>query len=146
MKTWALLLATLLLTGCATKAYRAVESECAPQAWSDYPEQKMQMVQTRQRVIHVTTGMQNCYTHRDGKHTHTVCNPITRPEFITYQEAVVVDQNEAVRNMAIASCSANLCMQRYGNAKCKTDQQLVPLQATEPAPSSAPVPQPISAQ
>jgi hypothetical protein len=146
MKTWVLVLATVLLTGCATKAYRAAEGECAPQAWSDYPEQKVQMVQTRQRVIHVATGMQNCFTHRNGKHTHTVCNPITRPEFITYQEAVVVDQNEAVRNMAIASCSANLCMQRYGNAKCKTDQQLVPLQATEPAPSSAPVPQPISAQ
>ena len=95
------------------------------------------MVQTRQRLIHVATGMQNCYTHRDGKHTHTVCSPITRPEFITYQETVVVDQNEAVRNMAIASCSANLCLQRYGNAKCKTDQLLVPLQVTEPAPISA---------
>jgi hypothetical protein len=73
-----------------------------------------------------------------------VCNPITRPEFITYQEAVVVDQNEAVRNMAIASCSANLCLQRYGNAKCKTDQLLAPLPSIEPVPS--PAPQPISAQ
>ena len=146
MKLWLLVLATALLTGCATKAYRAAEGECAPQAWSDYPEQKVQMVQTRQRVIHVATGMQNCYTHRDGKHTHTVCNPITRPEFITYQETVVVDQNEAVRNMAIASCSANLCMQRYGNAKCKTDQLLVPLPPIEPTSFPVPVPQPISAQ
>jgi hypothetical protein len=144
MKLWFLVLAALLLTGCATKAYRAVEDECKPQAWADYPESKVQLVQTRQRVIHVATGMQNCYTHRDGKHTHTVCNPITRPEFITYQEAVVVDQNEAVRNMAIASCSANLCLQRYGNAKCKTDQLLAPLPLIEPAPSL--VPQPISAQ
>jgi hypothetical protein len=145
MKTWVLVLA-VLLTGCATKAYRAVESECAPQAWADYPENKVQVVQTRQRVIHVTTGMQNCYTHRNGKHMHTVCNPITRPEFITYQETVVIDQNEAVRNMAIASCSANLCLQRYGNAKCKTDQLLVPLPPIESAPSPALVPQPISAQ
>ena len=136
MKTWVLVLATLLLTGCATKAYRAVEGECAPQAWVDYPEQKVQMVQTRQRVMHVATGMQNCYTHRDGKHTHTVCNPITRPEFITYQETVVIDQNEAVRKMAIASCSANLCVQRYGNAECKTEQQLVPV----PTPLPDPVP------
>ena len=146
MKTWVLVLVTVLLTGCATKAYRAVESECAPKAWSDYPESKVQVVQTRQRVIHVATGMQNCYTHRDGQHTHTVCNPITRPEFMTYQETVVVDQNEAVRNMAIASCSANLCLQRYGNAKCKTDQLLVPLQSTEPAPFSVPAPQPIPVQ
>jgi hypothetical protein len=146
MKTWVLVLATVLFTGCATKAYRAVESECAPQAWADYPENKMQVVQTRQRVIHVSTGMQNCYTHRDGKHTHTVCNSITRPEFITYQETVVIDQNEAVRKMAIASCSANLCVQRYGNAKCKTDELLVPLSPIEPEPLPALVPQPISAQ
>ncbi len=144
MKARYLVWATVLLTGCATQAYRAVEAECAPQAWTDYPENKVQVVQTRQGVIHVTTGMQNCFTHRDGKHTHTVCSPITRPELVTYQEAVVVDQNEAVRNMAIASCSANLCVQRYGNAKCKTDQLLVPLPPVEPSPM--PVPQPISAQ
>ena len=150
MKFLFLVLATLLMTGCATKAYRAVEGECKPQAWADYPESKVQVVQTRQRVIHVATGMQNCYTRSDGKHTHTVCNPITRPEFIAYQETVVIDQNEAVRDMAIASCSANLCMQRYGNAKCKTDQLLVPLPSTspEPAPATflAPVPQPDLAQ
>jgi hypothetical protein len=128
MKTWALVLATLLLTGCATKAYRAVESECEPQAWVDYPENKVQVVQTRQRVIHVSTGMRSCFSTRDGAHINTICNDITRPEYIPYQETVVVDQNEAVRKMAIESCVANLCVQRYGNAKCKTEQLLVPVQ------------------
>ncbi len=148
MKFLFLVLAVLLMTGCATKAYRAVEGECKPQAWADYPESKVQVVQTRQRLINVATGMQNCYTRSDGKHTHTVCSHITRPEFIAFQETVVIDQNEAIRDMAIASCSANLCMQRYGNAKCKTDQQMVPLPSTspDPAPFLAPVPQPISAQ
>ena len=127
MKTWALLLATLLLTGCATKAYRAVESECALQAWADYPENKVQVVQTRQRVIHVSTGMRSCFSTRDGAHINTICNDITRPEYIPYQETVVIDQNEAVRKMAIESCAANLCVQRYGNAQCKTEQLLVPV-------------------
>jgi hypothetical protein len=136
MKIWVLVLATLLLTGCATKAYRAVESECAPQAWADYPESKIQMVQTRQRVIHVSTGMRNCFSRRDGNQVHTICNDITRPEYIPYQETVVIDQNEAVRKMAIASCSANLCVQRYGNAQCKTDQLLMPVPT--PSPSVAP--------
>jgi hypothetical protein len=85
-------------------------------------------VQTRQRVIYVSTGMRTCFSTRDGAHTNTICNDITRPEYIPYQETVVVDQNEAVRNMAIASCSANVCLQRYGNAQCKTDQLLVPVQ------------------
>ena len=119
---------TVLLAGCATQAYRAVEGECAPQAWADYPENKVQVVQTRQRVIHVSTGMRNCYTTRDGAHTHTLCNDLTRPEYIPYQEKVVIDQNETVRKMAIASCAANLCLQRYGNAQCKTDQLWVPVQ------------------
>jgi hypothetical protein len=127
MKVWFVVLVTALLTGCATKAYRAVESECAPQAWADYPENKVQVVQTRQRVIHVSTGMRSCFSTRDGAHTSTICNDITRPEYIPYQETVVIDQNEAVRKMAIESCAANLCVQRYGNAKCKTDQLVAPV-------------------
>jgi hypothetical protein len=138
MKRWILILAAVLLTGCATKAYRAVEGECAPQAWADYPQNKVQVVQTRQRVIHVSTGMRNCFTRQDGNHLRTFCNDITRPEFINYQELVVIDQNEAVRNMAIASCAANVCVQRYGNAQCKTEQLLVPLPS--PAPTSSPEP------
>ncbi len=134
------MLATVLLTGCATKAYRAVESECAPQAWADYPESKVEVVQTRQRVVHVSTGMRNCFSRRDGNQVHTICNDITRPEYIPYQETVVIDQNEAVRKMAIASCSANVCVQRYGNAQCKTDQLLVPLSPVlaEPVPQAVP--------
>ena len=128
MKAGVLVLVTVLLTGCATKAYRAVEGECAPQAWADYPQSKVQVVQTRQRVIHVFTGMRNCFRRVEGNQVHTICNDITRPEYIPYQETVVIDQNEAVRKMAIASCSANLCVQRYGNAQCKTDQLLVPVQ------------------
>ena len=128
MKVWFLVLTATLLTGCATQAYRAVEAECAPQAWADYPENKLQVVQTRQRVIHVSTGMRSCYTTRDGAHTHTICNDVTRPEYIPYRETVVIDQNEAVRKMAMESCAVNLCLQRYGNAKCKTDQMLVPVQ------------------
>ena len=128
MKVWFLALTAELLTGCATQAYRAVEAECAPQAWVDYPENKLQVVQTRQRVIHVSTGMRSCYTTRDGAHTNTICNDVTRPEYIPYRETVVIDQNEAVRKMAIESCAVNVCLQRYGNAKCKTDQMLVPVQ------------------
>ncbi len=121
------LLVATLLAGCATPAYRAVEQECTPAAFADYPIHKVQVVQHRQRVIHVSTGMRSCYVVREGAHAHTICNDVTRPEFIPYQELVVVDQNESVRQMAIASCVANLCVQRYGNRECKTDQLLVPV-------------------
>jgi hypothetical protein len=128
MKFLLCLLAAAMLSGCATKAYRAVERECSPAAFTDYPENKIQVIETRQRVIHVATGLRNCYTSKEGNQTHTICTDVTRPEFITYREAVVVDQNQAVRNMAIASCSKNLCLQRYGNDTCETDQILMPVQ------------------
>jgi len=121
------LVGAALLSSCATKAYRAVEQECTPAAFADYPVNKVQVVQTRQRVIQVSTGMRSCFSTRDGVHINTICNDITRPEYIPYQEMVVIDQNEAVRNMAIESCTVNLCLQRYGNAKCKTDQLWVPV-------------------
>jgi hypothetical protein len=84
--------------------------------------------------------MRNCFSRRDGNQVHTICNDITRPEYIPYQETVVIDQNEAVRKMAIASCSANVCVQRYGNAQCKTDQLLVPLSpvVAQPVPQAVP--------
>jgi hypothetical protein len=137
MKPWFLMMmAAVLLSGCATKAYRVVEQECASVALADYPVNKVQVIETRQRVMHVATGMRNCYTRRDGDHVHTICNDITRPEIINYQELVVVDQNEVVRNMAIASCATNLCVQRYGNAQCTTDQLLVPVPSPAALPAS----------
>ena len=128
----AIIMGVLLLSGCASKAYRAVEQECIPAAMADYPENKVQVIQTRQRMVNVATGMRSCYSSRDGNQVRTVCNDITRPELITYQESVVVDQNEAVRRMAIDTCAANLCLQRYGNTTCKTDELLVPVTTHSP--------------
>jgi hypothetical protein len=122
-----------LLSGCATKAYRSVERECAPAAFSDYPENKMQVIENRQRIVNISTGLRSCFTTKDGNQIHTICSPITRSELVSYPEMVVIDQNEAVRRMAIESCAANLCMQRYGNAQCKTDQLWVPVPSPAPA-------------
>ena len=122
-----MLVGAFVLSGCATKAYRVVENECTPAAFADYPENKIQVIETRQRVVNISTGMRHCYTTKDGNQTNTFCSVITRPEIVTYQEAVVIDQNEPIRRSAIESCAANLCLQRYGNAKCKTDELLVPL-------------------
>jgi len=127
MKRFFLLLVTVLLSGCATEAYRAAAQECSPAALRDYPVNLLQVIQTRQRVIQVGTGLHTCSTVKDGNQTRTVCTDITRPEWVTYQEMAIVDQNDEVRKMAIQSCTQNLCLQRYGNADCKTDVLLVPV-------------------
>ena len=124
----------MCVSGCATEAYRAAAQECSPEAWRDYPVNRIQVIQTRQRVIQVGTGLQSCSSVKEGNQTRTLCTDITRPEWVTYQEMAVVDQNEEVRKMAIQSCTQNLCLQRYGNPDCKTDNLLVPVPATTPAP------------
>ena len=138
MKRVCLLLLTVLLSGCATEAYRAVERECSPAAFQDYPVSQVQVIQTRQRVIEVATGFRNCSTFKDGNQTRTICTDVTRPEFLSYQELVVIDQNEAVRKKAIESCAKHLCVQRYGNEACKTDVLLVPVPEPVLAPTTVP--------
>lgn len=127
MKPFYALCLLMCLSGCATEAYRAVERECSPAALQDYPVYRVTVIQTRQRVIQVPTGLRNCSTVKEGHQTHTICTDITRPEFVPYQEVVVVDQNEAVRKMAIQSCAKHLCIQRYGNDACTTDVLLAPV-------------------
>ena len=138
MKRVCLLLLTVLLSGCATEAYRAVERECSPAAFQDYPLSQIQVIQTRQRVIEVATGFRNCSTFKDGNQTRTICTDVTRPEFFSSQELVVIDQNEAVRKKAIESCAKHLCVQRYGNEACKTDVLLVPVPEPVLAPTTVP--------
>ena len=138
MKRVCALLLTVLLSGCATEAYREVERECSPAAFRDYPVSQVQVIQTRQRVIEVATGFRNCSTFKDGNQTRTICTDVTRPEFLSYQELVVIDQNEAVRKKAIESCAKHLCVQRYGNEACKTDVLLVPVPEPVLAPTTVP--------
>lgn len=128
----------LCVSGCATEAYRTAENECSPAAWRDYPVKMIQTIQTRQRVIQVGTGLKNCSTVKEGNQTRTVCTEVTRPEWVTYQDVAVVDQNEEVRKMTIQTCAQNLCLQRYGNTDCETDTLQAPVPATTPA--SVPVP------
>jgi hypothetical protein len=128
MKLLFVVLLGVFLSGCATKAYRGVEHECSPAAFNDYPVVNVRTIETRQRWVDVATGARSCFTTKEGNQTHTICTEITRPELITYQEIVIVDQNQAIRDKAIQACSKNLCLQRYGNAECKTDEVLVPVQ------------------
>ncbi len=134
MKLWLVALLSVFVCGCATQAYRGVEHECSPAAFNDYPVAYVRTLETRQRWVEVGTGARSCVTSKEGNQTRTFCTEITRPELFTYPEVVTVDQNQAIRDKAIQACSKNLCLQRYGNAECKTDQVLVPLPAPVPVP------------
>jgi hypothetical protein len=108
-----------VLTACATPEYRAAQSQCAPSAFTQFPIQQVSTWVTLHRVIQVPTGQSHCTTTQQGQVAHTVCNPVTRPEFIPYQQMVMTDANESARNAVIQSCANQLCLQRYGNPDCK---------------------------
>ena len=139
---FALILVGLWLTGCATQEYRRVQAECLPAAQHDYPPELVHGTVTRQRMVPIFMG-RSCSVAPGGG---TICHDVVQQQWIPYQESAVIDRNEAVRNSAIESCAKNLCLQRYGNAECKTDVRLVPIASPieAPAPLLQPVPIPQS--
>jgi hypothetical protein len=140
MKTlsrWFALSLLVWLTGCATQEYRRVEAECTPAALHDYPAEMVHGTVTRQRMVPIFMG-RSCSTAPGG---NTICHDLVQQQWVPYQESVVMDRNEEIRNSAIRACAKNLCVQRYGNAECKTDVRLVPVgPAVELSPQVMPVP------
>ncbi len=51
--------------------------------------------------------------------TTNVCRPGMRPATEYYDEPGTVDVNAAGRERYVSDCAANLCMQQFGNARCK---------------------------
>lgn len=135
MKTlsrWFVLSLLVWLTGCATQEYRRVEAECTPAALQDYPAEMVHATVTRQRMVPIFMGRSCSVSSRGG----TICHDLVQQQWVPYQESVVMDRNEAIRNRAIQACAKNLCAQRYGNAECQTDVRLVPVgPAVEVLPS-----------
>lgn len=51
--------------------------------------------------------------------TTNVCRPGMRPMVEYYDEPGTVDVNSDGRERYVADCAASLCMQQFGNARCK---------------------------
>ena len=130
-----------LFTGCATQEYRRIEAECTPAALQDYPAEMVHATVTRQRMVPIFMG-RSCSVSPGGG---TICHDLVQQQWVPYQESVVMDRNEAIRNSAIQACAKNLCVQRYGNVQCKTNERLIPVGPAVELPSQvmpAPMPMP----
>jgi len=117
----AFLLIPLLLLGCATQEYRQAENECTYDANRRFPINNVSEVVTVTRPIEVPTGQTNCTTNYFGNQATTTCQQVTRTEFRNFQETRIVDLNRDIRQNAINSCTAQICMRRYGNTECKVN-------------------------
>jgi len=81
----------------------------------------------RSRVVEVPDGSTICETQSiQNKEKRTelssvrsVCRPGTKPVTEYYDETVMVDVNRGARDAHVDQCAGKLCLQRYGNMKCK---------------------------
>jgi hypothetical protein len=115
IKTIAAVLAASLLAGCATEEYRRAETECAIDAYQQYPVVNQPMLRTDTRPVLVPSGRTICTTNNN----RTICDQVMETRYETYQYWATVDVNAPARDNVIRSCAANLCAQRFGNAECK---------------------------
>jgi hypothetical protein len=109
----------LALSGCATKEYYAVQDECTPGAYQQFPVNQVQMYVPRTRTVQVATGGSHCRRYTDGNETRTHCEPEMRTEYVQYQSLEIVDTNTPPRDAAILNCTRRVCMHRYGNPDCE---------------------------
>ena len=120
MKPFLVICISLLMTGCATKEYLNAQTECSPAAFRQYPVQSVQMYVQRTRYVQVPTGAEDCESRTEGNRTYTRCKPEMRTQSVPYQSLEWVDTNIQARNAYLNSCTARLCVKRFGNPECET--------------------------
>jgi len=120
LKKSLLLVINLTLIGCATPEYKNAQGECRDEAYQKYPIYNVPKIVTLTRPVQVPTGQTDCVTTHTGNVANTTCNPVTRTEYVPYQQNMIVDENAHFRNQAVRSCTAQLCNSRFGNVECKT--------------------------
>ncbi len=122
-------IAMLMLAACATPEYQQANTECGGQGLQHYPVVQQPQVVQRSRRVQVPDGSTVCETstvENTSKHRHTamtqtrsVCRPGMRPATEVYNETVMVDINQGGREAWVDQCTRNLCVQRFGNDRCK---------------------------
>ncbi len=119
MKNLLILGLSLLMTGCATKEYLNAQNECSPAAFRQYPVNSVQTYVQRTRSVQVPTGAEDCETRTEGNRTYTRCKPEMKTRSVPYQSLEWVDTNLQARNAYLKSCTAQVCLKRFGNQECE---------------------------
>jgi hypothetical protein len=113
---------TLLLGACATTEWKQASVECDPEAYRIFPVVHQTERITEPAVVQVPDGSQSCISEsvKSGDKTRTVtrCTPNMVMQTQWVQRWVTRDLNERERRIWHERCVSQLCVQRYGNAKC----------------------------
>ena len=137
MKPFLIICLSLLMTGCATKEYLNAQTECSPAAFQRYPVSNKQMYVQRTKSVQVATGGETCETRTEGTRTYTRCKPEMKTQSVPYQSLEWVDTNTQARNAYLKSCTAQLCLKRFGNHECDSaPKSSTSAVVTQPDPSA----------
>ena len=117
----------LFIGACATLEYQQARSQCDGEGLNLYPVVQQPQVFRRSRVVQVPDGSTVCETQSiqnkekraEMSSVRSVCRPGMRPVTEYYDETVMVDINRGARDAHVDQCARTLCLQRYGNLKCK---------------------------
>jgi hypothetical protein len=120
-------LLVLFIGACATPEHQQARSQCEGEGLNLYPVVQQPQIFRRSRVVEVPDGSTICETQSiQNKEKRTelssvrsVCRPGTKPVTEYYDETVMVDVNRGARDAHVDQCAGKLCLQRYGNMKCK---------------------------
>ncbi len=123
----ALIALAILLGACATPEFEQAQGQCQGEGLNLYPVALQPQIFRRSRHVEVPDGstvcesqtMENKEKRTEMSATRSVCRPGTRPATEYYDETVMVDMNAGARDAHVAQCARSLCLQRYGNVKCK---------------------------
>ena len=117
MKTAALALLLLapLASGCATDEYVQEARICEASWMRAIPPRHQDRLVEEMRPEQRPTGRTDCVTQG----ARTVCQQQMETVFVPHQVWVSVDVSKPERDAQIASCAAEACVARMGNAECK---------------------------
>ena len=121
------ILSCLSLSACVTAEYQQAANQCRNEALKSYPVVLEQRIFRRSRDVMVPDGSTICETSESEStaknasmtRTTSVCRPGMRRAVEYYDEPGTVDVNAEGRERYVSDCAANLCMQQYGNGRCK---------------------------
>ena len=117
----------LFVSACATPEYQQARSQCDGEGLNLYPVVQQPQVFRRSRVVEVPDGSTVCETQSvqskekrtEVSSVRSVCRPGMKPVTEYYNETIMVDVNRGARDAHVDQCAGRLCLQRYGNIKCK---------------------------
>lgn len=107
------------LVGCASSEFRATRDLCTIEADVKFPRVFEERVVNKTRSVQVPDGTTSCVATGSYSMRTMNCTENMRTDYVPYTAVERFDVNKDARRAAIKSCTYEICLRDYGNARCK---------------------------